>query len=105
MQRRNFLASLAALFAVGKLPKVEEDFELGEIYPSSLPNDYYYHHQFSRWVRIKAAEPIDVGALVYIDNDGKAREITTKKGTEFANAKGVCMLNNWPEDVVVALYN
>ena len=104
MLRRNFVASLAALFAVRKLPKVEDSgpMEKGNSIFAEVNGDYYYHNQFKRWVRIKAAEEIDVGALVYIDKNGMARDISNKLYSGYI--QGVCMVNNWPEDIVVALY-
>lgn len=109
MLRRNFVASLAALFAARKLPKVEKvdpfQTDINKFYTLSKEarKDYYYHNQFKSWIKIKAAEPINVGGLVYIDNNGMAREAPHKY---LHNGHiGVCMVNNWPEDVVVALYD
>lgn len=107
MQRRNFLASLAALFAVGKLPKADPfQTDVNTFFSNPIPKeDLYFHRQFRSWVRIEAGEPIDVGAVCYIGNDGKVYEDKTRGEISYKNPQGVCMLNNWPEDVVVALYD
>lgn len=106
MLRRNFVATLAALFAARKLPDVKDSgpMEEGNSIFAEVNGDYYYHNQFKQWVRVKAAEEIDVGALVYIDNNGMAREAPHKY---LHNGHiGVCMVNNWPDkEIVVALYN
>ena len=100
MLRRNFVASLAALFAARKLPKVEN------IPPTIIHRqriDGLFNSNINRqnWIKIKAAEPIDVGALVKIDDTGHARECHAGNHKHIV---GVCMVNNWPEDIVVALY-
>lgn len=97
MLRRNFVAALASLFVIKKLPKVKDSGTFkGEV--------FHYHNQFKQWNRIKAAEPIDVGALVYSNGLGEAREYSNSTEDDI-KILGVCMVNNWPEDVVVALYD
>lgn len=109
MLRRNFVAALASLFVIKKLPKVKEEYNPNVVADNpffTLPGkeaDYYYHSQFKQWSRIKAAEEIDVGALVKIDAaTGMAKQCHVASHDHII---GVCMVNNWPEDVVVALYD
>lgn len=96
MLRRNFVAALASLFVIKKLPKVKDSGTFkGEV--------FHYHNQFKQWSRIKAAEEIDVGALVKIDAaTGMAKQCHVASHDHII---GVCMINNWPEDIVVALYD
>ena len=106
MKRRNFLASLVGLFAVMKIPEVtifhRQRLDGAFLANKRIIGDYYYHSQFKRWVKIKAAEEIDVGALVKIDKNGLAKECYVK---DHEHNVGICMINNWPEDVMVALFN